>query len=426
MMSAHPSSLTSGAASVPSVVTLEYPVAHLPPGTQAAVGGWLSRVDAGIEPLSDLAGAGAVQAFEEQFGAFVGAEFAMAAPSATLALLALLRALGVGPGDEVIVSAYGWGSTLSPILTIGAVPVFADVDADTLGLDAADVLNRITPRTRAVVATHMCGIPCDVAALERVAGHAGIPLLFDAAQALGTLPAGGPVGMCGVASVFSFGHRKLLSLGDGGMVVTNDRRLFAELLRVTQHPLCTLPLAIEYGFADALDEVSLSSRLHGLVATMGCAVLQAVPDRLEQRREACGVLIERLRALPGFRVNGATQVGGHAFHTLALTLVPNELGGIGRREVMALLRSAGVPISAGPVGVPLHLRPRFNPRRAVCEQHGAATSVLLIAEHRCAQTELMIESESRWTQVPKARVHELADAFECVAEQLLRHQPLCP
>ena len=408
-------------------LTPELSLDCLPAEARGAAMSWLADVSSGVEPLCDLAGSGAVSRFEKEFAAFVGAEFAVAAPSATLALFALLQAIGVVPGDEVIASTYGWGSTVMPILTRGAVPVFADIDADTLGLDPLDIGRRITPRTRAIVATHMCGIPCDVVELEQVAARAGIPLVFDAAQALGAVPTGRLIGTCGIASVFSFGHQKLLSLGDGGMITTNDYRLFAELLRITQHPIRTLPQAIELGLPDAFDEVSLSSRMHGVVAAMGCALLPAIPDRIAQRREACEFLSERLRDLPGIRVSGAQREGRSAFHTFAMTLVPSELGDVDRDDALELLRSRGIQISTGPVRVPLHQRHRFREPSRIAGITHRALHACPVAESRCAESEIMLESDSRWTRAPKARVQEIGDAFESAVSQLLgRRQNHCP
>ena len=400
-------------------LTPELSLEYLSAEARGAAMSWLADVSSGVEPLCDLAGSGAVSRFEKEFAAFVGAEFAVAAPSATLSLLALLQAIGVGPGDEVIASTYGWGSTVMPILTVGAVPVFADIDADTLGLDPLDVGRRITPRTRAILATHMCGLPCDVVGLERTAVRAGIPVLFDAAQALGAAPTGRPIGNCGLASVFSFGHQKLLSLGDGGMLTTNDYRLFAELLRITQHPIRTLPQAIELGFPDAFDEVSLSSRMHGVAAAMGCALLPAIPDRIAQRREACDYLSERLSALPGIRVCGTQRAGRPAFHTVAMTLVPHELGDVHRDGVLELLRSLGIQISAGPVRVPLHQRHRFREPSSIAGSTHSPSRACPVAESRCAESEIVLESDSRWTRTPKARVQEIGDAFEYAVSQLI-------
>lgn len=407
----------------PIVVTPELPVEALPRGARAAVNAWLARVSRGDEPFCDLAGSGEVEQFSAQFGEYVGAQYAVAAPSATLALLSLLRAIEVGPGDEVIVSTYGWGSTVAPVLMLGATPVFADIDPDNLGLRATDVENRITPNTAAILATHMCGIRADVARLEQLASENLLPLIFDAAQALGAQPAARQHGACGDASVFSFGHRKLLSLGEGGMVVTNHRHLYMELVRGTQHPLCTLPLAIEYGLPDSFDEVSLSSRMHGAVAAMGSALLPDVDRRMESRRLACKRLTKRLKGLPGFRVNGASQIDANSFHTFALTVVPEELNNHSRDSIAAALRAVGVPIVKGPVLTPLHRRHRFAAVPQFATSDGPGDNALPTAEQRCARQELVLESESRWSRVPSARIAELGDAFEHVAESLLRRSP---
>jgi UDP-4-amino-4-deoxy-L-arabinose-oxoglutarate aminotransferase len=162
---------------------------------------------------------------EEVFRERLGAPHALAVTSATAGLHLVLAAMGVGAGDEVIVPALTWPSTANVVELLGARAVFADVDAATLQMDAGDVARRIGPRTRAVVAVHYAGAPADLDALRAVAAEHGIPVIEDAAHALGTFYREREVGSDSFAAVFSFHPIKNATTGEGGMVVCRDEAL---------------------------------------------------------------------------------------------------------------------------------------------------------------------------------------------------------
>jgi dTDP-4-amino-4,6-dideoxygalactose transaminase len=171
-------------------------------------------------------------AFEREAAAALGVPQAVAVSSGTDALLTLLMALGVGPGDEVVTSPFSFFASAGSIARLGAVPVFADIDPLTLNLDDALAAERIGPRTRAVLTVHLFGRVAQTTALQRTCAAAGIPLVSDAAQAIGASSDGRPVGTIGRAATLSFFPSKNLgALGDGGMVLTEDRAL-AEQLRL--------------------------------------------------------------------------------------------------------------------------------------------------------------------------------------------------
>src|SRR5947199_6218103 len=159
-----------------------------------------------------------VQAFEQEAAQFLGVPRAVGVANGTDALVLALDAMGIGPGDEVICPAFTFYATAEAIARRGATPVFADVDAATMNLDPEDVAERITPRTRAIIAVHLFGRPAPVARLVQL----GVPLIEDAAQAFGSPE----IARTGVASTFSFYPTKnLFALGDGGLVSTGDAEL---------------------------------------------------------------------------------------------------------------------------------------------------------------------------------------------------------
>lgn len=168
---------------------------------------------------------GEVEAFEADFKQFLGVSHALAVTSGTGALHIVLSALGVGPGQEIIVPAYLWVSVVAAVVNLGAIPVLADID-ETFCLDPSDVLRRITPRTTGIIAVHMSGAPADVPALLKIARERGLFLLEDCAQCAGGSIGGRKLGTFGDMGIFSFQMNKNMSSGDGGCIVTNDQRLY--------------------------------------------------------------------------------------------------------------------------------------------------------------------------------------------------------
>jgi 8-amino-3,8-dideoxy-alpha-D-manno-octulosonate transaminase len=166
-----------------------------------------------------------VEKLEAEFAQFVGARYALAVTSGTGALHTALSALGVGPGQEVILPAYMWVSVVGSVVNRGAIPVLADID-ETFCLNPAEVEKRITPKTRGIIMVHMSGAPGDVKAIQKIARHHKLFLLEDCAQCNGGSVNGQKVGTFGDMGIFSFQMNKNMSAGEGGCVVTNDFRLY--------------------------------------------------------------------------------------------------------------------------------------------------------------------------------------------------------
>jgi dTDP-4-amino-4,6-dideoxygalactose transaminase len=169
---------------------------------------------------------GAVDRFERAWASTIGSQYSIClSGGGTGALVCALVALGIGPGDEVIVPAYTWMATASAVLNVGAIPVIAEVDA-TLGLDPEDVECKVSCRTRAIIPVHMIGRPANLAAIQAIATRIRAHVIEDAAQALGGSYLGRRLGSIGVIGCFSFNDFKILTCGEGGALVTNDRTLY--------------------------------------------------------------------------------------------------------------------------------------------------------------------------------------------------------
>jgi dTDP-4-amino-4,6-dideoxygalactose transaminase len=195
-------------------------------------------------------------AFEEEFAAAAGARYAIGVGTGTDALALTLRALGIGPGDEVITSPVSAAFSALAIQMAGAAPVFADIDPDRLTLDPRAAEAAITPRTAALLPVHLYGQPADMSAFEALGRRHGLALIEDACQAHAATSAGRPVGTMGVAGAFSFYPTKNLgALGDAGAVITNDAGLADKLKRLRNGGQADRYHHVEFGVNSRLDEM---------------------------------------------------------------------------------------------------------------------------------------------------------------------------
>jgi len=197
-----------------------------------------------------------VEAFEAEFAAAMGAAHAVGVGTGTDAIALILRALGIGPGDEVITTPLSAAYTALAIMMAGARPVFADIDPSRLTVDPEQIARAIGPRTRAILPVHLYGQPADMAALERLAARHNLALVEDCCQAHLATAAGRPVGTIGVAGAFSFYPTKNLgALGDGGAVVTNDRALADRVRRLRNGGQSERYRHVDAGMNSRLDEL---------------------------------------------------------------------------------------------------------------------------------------------------------------------------
>ena len=175
-----------------------------------------------------------VEQFEREFAAYCGTKYALAVSSGTAALRVALAALGVSPGDEVITQGFTFVATWEAILDAGAIPVFAEID-DTLCLDPDDLVNKITPRTKAIIPVHMCGSQARVNEIMDVATTHGIPVIEDTAQSCGGKLNGKALGSFGSMGTFSFDSVKTMTTGEGGMIITDDPDLYIKASEYHDH-----------------------------------------------------------------------------------------------------------------------------------------------------------------------------------------------
>lgn len=248
-----------------------------------------------------------VEAFESEFSDFVDAPYSCAVSSCTAALMMALQALGVGPGDEVITVSHSFIATANSIVLIGATPVFADIDPLTLNISPSEVEALINERTKALLVVHQLGMPCDMRAIMKIAGKHGIPVIEDAACALGSEikmqdkfeRIGAPIGDI---ACFSFHPRKIISTGDGGMLATRSAELDARFRLLRNHGM-TIPTSSRKTGTTYVREQYMEStwnfRLSDLQAAVGREQLRRLPGLVEGRRKLATRYHELLTGLEG-------------------------------------------------------------------------------------------------------------------------------
>jgi len=248
-----------------------------------------------------------VAAFEREFAAYVGAPHACALSSCTVALHLALKAVGVGPGNEVITASHSFIATANAIRYCGAVPVFVDIQPETYNLDPKLIERVITPRTRAILCVHQIGMPCDLAAILEIARRHRLPVVEDAACAAGSEirwqgkweKIGRPRGDI---ACFSFHPRKLLTTGDGGMLTTRNPEFDRRFRLWRQHGM-SVPDTVRHGARQVIfedyAELGYNYRMTDIQGAVGREQLQRLPAILARRRKLAAAYRRRLASIPG-------------------------------------------------------------------------------------------------------------------------------
>lgn len=281
-----------------------------------------------------------VTRFEREYAAFQGARYAVSCTNGTSAIEMALRALGVVEGDEVIVPCYSFIATASAVVTIGAIPVFADICPDTLCIDPVDVEAKITPRTRAVVPVHVSGLIADMDRLNAVATQQGLQVLEDAAHAWGSQLAGDGAGTLGRAGTFSFQETKNITAGEGGILVTNDEEV-ADLCRSFTH--CGRARGSAWYDHDVLGS---NLRLTEFQAAILSAQLTRLEAQIATRENSARIINEILGDLSSVQLPvESPRMTRRSYHMYIFRLQGRLRDA--RDTIVDEVRQAGVPVSAG-------------------------------------------------------------------------------
>jgi dTDP-4-amino-4,6-dideoxygalactose transaminase len=284
------------------------------------------------------------QQFEDDFARFLGVKHALAVSNATVALHLACLALGIGPGDEVIVPSLTFVATSNAVLYTGAQVCFADiVGLSELTISPQAVESQITPRTRAVIVMHYGGYPCQMESLCQVAARHGIAVIEDAAHAPGASVNGRPLGMWGDVGCFSFFSNKNLSTGEGGMLVTNRDDLAEKFRVLRSHGMTSLTWDRHHGHAYTYDVVALgyNYRIDEIRSALGLAQLRKLKAN-NARRKAITQQYWQLLSETGIELPFSQASSGESSYHIFPVLLPE---GVDRKGFMDTLRSAGVQSS---------------------------------------------------------------------------------
>jgi len=302
-----------------------------------------------------------VERFERAFARYVGAAEAVAVSSGTAALHAAMFALGIGPGDEVIVPVMTFAATANCVVFQGGTPVFGDVSADTLLLGPDQVEARLTARTKAIIAVDYAGQPCDYAALRRVAKRRGLALLADASHALGVRERGSPVGSLADLSTFSLHAVKSITTGEGGMITTDDPGMAQRMRQFRNHGFTQdhRQRAEAGSWHYEMTELGYNYRLTDFQCALGMSQLSKLDAWIARRREIAERYDEAFSQLKGVQPLATRNGTSHARHLYVVRL-DRELLGVDREEVFAVLRRQGIGV--GVHYIPVHLHPFYRRR----------------------------------------------------------------
>ena len=293
-----------------------------------------------------------VESFEREFAEHVGSTYALCVNAGSAGLICGLIGGGVGPGDEVIVPAYTWNATANAVLAAGALPVLAEVD-DSLTLDPEDVARKITPRTRALLPVHMRGAPADMDALTAIAKEHGLVLVEDVCQAAGASFRGKRLGTFGDAGAFSLQFNKIITTGEGGVMVTDRQDLYE--LAIDVHD-CAGSVRRGAGLPRFAGWNFRASELQGAIARVQLSRLDGLLARM---RENHAELSERIGALPGLTLRRSTDDGGDA----GVCLIAFAKNAETAADAVDALRAEGVTAMRiyDPDFADLHIYPFWKP-----------------------------------------------------------------
>nr|WP_238357958.1 DegT/DnrJ/EryC1/StrS family aminotransferase [Cohnella zeiphila] len=322
-----------------------------------------------------------LQELEERFAAYHGAAYGITVANGTIGITAALMAAGVGPGDEVIMPPYTFIATATSALLFGAVPVFADVEPDTLLLDPEKVEPLITSKTKAIITVHIAGAPSDMTRLKEIAARRGLRLIEDSAQAVGARWEGQGVGAIGDLGTFSFQSSKNLNAGEGGMILTNDRELadrvwsFSNVGRVRE------------GGWYQHERIGWNLRMTEFQAAVLLGQMTRLDEQMEKRERNGKLLTKLLGEIEGIRtLRRDPRITRHAYHLYMFKLAPEVADAVAKSEVIRRIQAEGIPVSAGYVSL--------NRNEAVLREIESLTGERRVND--CPVSERACEKETLW------------------------------
>ena len=336
--------------------------------------------------------------FEKEFAAQAGCNYGVAVANGTVALELALHALGISSGDEVIVPSRTFIASASCAVMRGAKPVLADVDRDSQNITADTIRPLITPRTKAIIAVHLAGWPCDMDPILELAREQGLRVIEDCAQCHGATYNGRPVGSLGDVAAFSFCQDKIMTTGgEGGMLTTNNETIWRQAwsfkdhgknydtVYVRQHPP---------GFRWLHESFGTNWRLTEMQSAMGRVLVRKLPEFVKRRRRNASVLTERFARIPALRVTVPPTTIEHAFYKYYAFVRPESLrDGWSRDRIIEAINREGIPCFSGSCSE-IYLEKAFDagmhpPERLVVACELGETSLMFLVHPTLAEEDML-------------------------------------
>jgi hypothetical protein len=361
-----------------------------------AEGAWPFFADDEIEAVVQVLRSGKVnywtgregKLFESEFAAFTGSKHAVALANGTVALECALKAFGIGPGDEVVTTSRTFIASASCAVMLGARPVFADVDRESQNITAESIRNVLTPRTKAIVAVHLAGWPCEMDDILALAHERGIKVVEDCAQAHGATYKGRPIGSLGDVAAFSFCQDKIMTTaGEGGMVTSNSDELWNTMWSLKDHGKsydAVYHREHASGFRWLHESFGTNWRLTEIQSAIGRLQLRKLPSWVEARRVNAAILTECFSELPGLRVTLPSEHIGHAYYKYYVFVRPEALRPEWSRDrIIEAIKAEDIPCFSGSCSE-IYLEKAFPPewrpkeRLAVARELGETSLMFLV------------------------------------------------
>ena len=290
-----------------------------------------------------------VNEFEQRFAEYIGCKYGISTTSGTTALHLALAALKIGRGDEVIVPAFTMIAPVFAVVYTGAKPVLVDADPETWNIDVNKIEEKITPNTKAIIPVHIYGHPCDMDPIMEIAEKYNLWVIEDAAEAHGAEYKGKKVGSFGHVSCFSFYANKIITTGEGGMIVTNDEKIAERARRLKDQAYSP-----ERRFLHT--DIGFNYRMTNIQAAIGLAQLEHIDEFVEMRRRNAYLYNSRLKDVPGITLPPEKEWAKNVYWMYSILIEENEFG-MSRDELMERLKERGIETRT--FFIPMHQQPAF-------------------------------------------------------------------
>jgi len=296
---------------------------------------------------------------ERDWSAYFGVKHSLTVNSATSGLYSAVGAAGVGPGDEVIVSPYTMTASASAAIVYGAIPVFADIDDETLCITPETIRERLSPYTKAIIVVDLLGHPAEMDEIMKIARQHKLVVIEDAAQVPGAMYKGRHAGTLADIGVFSLNYHKTIHTGEGGVVVTNDDNLADRIALIRNHGEVVVK---DKGTEDIVNVVGFNYRMTEMEAAVGIEQLKKLPSLHPPRVRCADFLTSRLQGFPGLKTSVVREGVVHGYYRYALRF-DESIVGVSRDRFVDALNAEGIPMVKG-YTEPLYLEPMYQRRIA--------------------------------------------------------------